>query len=83
MRLNYHHLQYFHAIATYGSIAKASSVLHITPQTLSSQLQKLEEQLGYKLFDRIGKKMLLNSMGNVTFNYSKEIFGLGDELINY
>jgi LysR family transcriptional activator of nhaA len=82
MRLNYHHLQYFHAIATYGSIAKASSVLHITPQTLSSQLQKLEEQLGYKLFDRIGKKMLLNSMGNVTFNYSKEIFGLGDELIN-
>ena len=82
MRLNYHHLQYFHAIATYGSIAKASSVLHITPQTLSSQLQKLEEQLGYKLFDRIGKKMLLNSMGNVTFNYSKEIVCLGDELIN-
>ena len=32
-KLNYHHLQYFHAIATHGSIAKASSIMHITPQT--------------------------------------------------
>jgi LysR family transcriptional activator of nhaA len=82
MRLNYHHLQYFYAIATHGSIAKASLALHITPQTLSSQLQKLEEQLGYTLFDRIGKKMHLNAMGNVTYSYAKEIFDLGDELLN-
>jgi len=82
MRLNYHHLQYFYAVATHGSIAKASLALHITPQTLSSQLQKLEEQLGYTLFDRVGKKLQLNPMGNVTYSYAKEIFDLGDELLN-
>ncbi|MBA6233984.1 MULTISPECIES: LysR family transcriptional regulator [unclassified Colwellia] len=43
-KLNYHHLQYFYAIATHGSIAKAAIVMHITPQTLSAQLTLLETQ---------------------------------------
>lgn len=81
-KLNYHHLQYFHAIATHGSIAQASKVLHITPQTLSAQLNLLEEQLGYSLFARKGKRLVLNDMGHITLSYAQEIFSLGDELIH-
>jgi LysR family transcriptional activator of nhaA len=81
-KLNYHHLQYFYAIATHGSIAKASSILHITPQTLSAQLSLLEDQLGYKLFDRKGKRLILNDMGHMTLSYAQEIFSLGDELLH-
>lgn len=81
-KLNYHHLQYFHAIATHGSIAKASNVIHITPQTLSAQLSLLEEQLGYPLFDRKGKRLVLNEMGHITLSYAQEIFSLGDELLH-
>ncbi|MGJ8679674.1 transcriptional activator NhaR [Paraglaciecola sp.] len=81
-RLNYHHLQYFSAIANAGSIAKASERLHITPQTLSAQLHTLEESLGYQLFDRRGKKLILNDIGNITLGYANEIFNLGDELVN-
>lgn len=81
-KLNYHHLQYFHAIATHGSIIKASKVMHITPQTLSAQLNLLEEQLGYSLFDRKGKRLILNDMGHITLGYAQEIFSLGDELIH-
>lgn len=81
-KLNYHHLQYFHAIATHGSIAKASSVIHITPQTLSAQLSLLEHQLGYPLFDRKGKRLVLNDMGHITLSYAQEIFNLGDELLH-
>lgn len=80
--LNYHHLQYFHAIATHGSIVKASKMLHITPQTLSYQLSLLEEQLGYTLFERKGRRLVLNDMGHTTFSYAQEIFSLGDELIH-
>ncbi|NVK25889.1 MAG: transcriptional activator NhaR [Gammaproteobacteria bacterium] len=80
-KLNYHHLQYFHAIVKHGSIATAAKALHITPQTLSSQLHLLEEQLGGELFDRVGKRLLLNDVGRVTYNYAKEIFDLGDELL--
>jgi LysR family transcriptional activator of nhaA len=81
-KLNYHHLQYFHAIATHGSIAKASIIMHITPQTLSAQLSLLEEQLGYKLFERKGKRLVLNDMGHITLSYAQEIFSLGDELLH-
>lgn len=81
-KLNYHHLQYFYAIATHGSIAKAAIVMHITPQTLSAQLSLLEAQLGYNLFDRKGKRLVLNDMGHITFSYAQEIFSLGDELVH-
>lgn len=81
-KLNYHHLQYFHAIATHGSIAKAAKVIHITPQTLSAQLNTLEEQLGYQLFERKGKLLVLNEMGHITLSYAQEIFSLGDELLH-
>ncbi len=81
-RLNYHHLQYFHAIAKAGSIAKASENLHITPQTLSVQLNTLEDSLGHQLFDRRGKKLILNDVGHNTLGYAHEIFSLGDELVN-
>jgi LysR family transcriptional activator of nhaA len=81
-KLNYHHLQYFHAIAKYGSIAQAAKVMHITPQTLSAQLNLLEEQLGYRLFERKGKRLVLNDMGCISFRYTQEIFSLGDELLN-
>lgn len=81
-RLNYHHLQYFYVIAKSGSIAKASEILHITPQTLSAQLNALEDSLGYKLFERHGRKLTLNDIGHTTLGYAQEIFSLGDELVN-
>jgi LysR family transcriptional activator of nhaA len=81
-KLNYHHLQYFYSIAKMGSIAKASRALHITPQTLSVQLGALESQFGYPLFERLGKKLVLNDMGHITLGYAHEIFSLGDELVN-
>ena len=81
-KLNYHHLQYFHAIATHGSIVQASKVMNITPQTLSAQLNQLETQLGYSLFERKNKRLILNEMGHITFSYAQEIFNLGDELIH-
>lgn len=81
-RLNYHHLQYFYTIAKAGSIAAASEILHITPQTLSHQLTTLETQIGHTLFERRGKRLILNEMGHVTYGYAQEIFNLGDELIS-
>ena len=39
-------LRYFWAVAANGTIAHASEILHVTPQTISGQLRELEEQLG-------------------------------------
>lgn len=42
----------------------------------------LEEQLGYALFNRKGKRLILNDMGHITLSCAQEIFSLGDELLS-
>jgi len=78
--LNYNHLFYFYAVATEGSITKASARLNLTPQTISGQLTNFEEKIGTKLFDRKGKKLQLSEMGQLIYSYAEEIFQLGDEV---
>jgi len=78
--LNYNHLYYFYAVATDGSIAKASARLHLTPQTISGQITSFEAQIGVDLFDRKGKRLRLSEMGRLIYNYAEEIFQLGDEI---
>lgn len=78
--LNYKHLHYFWTVAKEGSIARASEVLHLTPQTISGQLRLLEEALGGKLFARTGRKLVLTDIGRLAFNYVDDIFRLGAEM---
>ena len=35
---NYNHLYYFWTVAREGGVVRAAQVLHLTPQTISSQL---------------------------------------------
>ncbi|MEE4361005.1 MAG: LysR family transcriptional regulator [Pseudomonadales bacterium] len=79
-QLNYNHLQYFHAIAREGSMARAAKSLHLTPQTLSGQLKLLEAQCGAPLFVRTGRHLVLTELGRVVERYADEIFTLGAEL---
>ena len=79
-QLNYHHLQYFYEIAREGSISAASKRLHISPQTLSGQLSRFEGYIGKKLFDRVGRSLVLNDEGKLVFEYAEEIFQLGNQL---
>jgi len=79
-RLNYNHLYYFYAVATDGTIAKASQRLNLTPQTISSQITTFETQLGFDLFNRVGKRLQLSEKGRLVFSYANDIFQIGDEL---
>ena len=78
--LNHNHLLYFWVTANEGSIAKASAILHITPQTISSQLKTLEDNLDVNLFRREGRGLKLTEMGHTTKAYADEIFSLSREL---
>ncbi|MCR8923887.1 transcriptional activator NhaR [Dasania sp. GY-MA-18] len=80
--INYNHLYYFYVVATDGSIAKASTRLHITPQTISGQISSFEENIGVNLFDRTGKRLRLSDIGQLIYSYAEEIFQLGDEIKN-
>ena len=78
--LNYSHLLYFWTVAREGSIAKASTLLHLTPQTISGQLKLLDEAIGDRLFVRAGRRLVLSDLGKVVYQYADEIFSLGAEL---
>ena len=78
--LNYKHLYYFRAVATSGSIARASETLHLTPQTISGQLSLLEESFGTELFQRNGRNLELTEAGQVALKYADDIFQLGSAL---
>ncbi|NRA68139.1 MAG: LysR family transcriptional regulator [Pseudobacteriovorax sp.] len=78
--LNYHHLYYFYVIATEGSVTEATKKLRLAQSTLSAQLKQFEDVVGYKLFERTNRKLVLNDVGKRVFDYAHEIFSLGNEL---
>jgi LysR family transcriptional activator of nhaA len=80
--LNYHHLLYFWLVAREGGLVPAGKVLRLSHPTLSAQIHALEDQLGEKLFARVGRKLALTEMGRVVYRYADEIFTLGRELLD-
>ncbi|HHH44022.1 MAG TPA: transcriptional activator NhaR [Gammaproteobacteria bacterium] len=78
--VNYKHLHYFWAVAREGGVARASERLNLTPQTISGQLNLLEEHLGVELFTRVGRNLELTETGRLVLSYADEIFSLGGEL---
>lgn len=81
-QLNYNHLRYFWMIAHEGGLARAATRLNVAPSALSVQLQKLEQQVGHALFDRVGKRLRLTEAGRVALDYADTVFKTGDELLN-
>lgn len=80
--LNYHHLRYFWAVASEGSLARAAEKLGVSQPAISGQIRELEEVLGQRLFKREGRKNVLTDAGQVVQHYAREIFSLGSELLN-
>ncbi len=56
-------IEYVLAVHKFGHFAKASEHCNVTQPTLSMQIQKLEEDLGVKLFDRSKKPILTTDVG--------------------
>lgn len=80
--LNYHHLFYFWTVMQEGSITAASSKLSLAQSTVSAQLSRFEENLGAKLFKRVGRNLEPTDMGHLVFRYADEIFSLGREMVD-
>ena len=78
--LNYHHLLYFWTVAREGTVARASKKLLLAQSTISGQIRSLERSLHIKLFDRVGRNLVLTESGSVVYRYADEIFSLGRDL---
>lgn len=82
INLNYNHLYYFWMVAKEGNLTRAANRLFIAQSALSSQIKKLEYQLGKALFVKEGRGLVLSEAGMIAFTYAEKIFQMGNELDN-
>jgi len=63
--MEWHQLEYFTSVARIQHMTQAAEELSISQPALSRSIIKLEEELGFPLFDRIGKNIILNQYGKI------------------
>ncbi|PID94385.1 MAG: DNA-binding transcriptional regulator OxyR [Bacteroidetes bacterium] len=73
-------LHYFVVLEKYGSFSKAAEKLNISQPALSLQMQRLEEELGYKLLNRNRKPFCLTAEGTLFLERACRIVNLVDGL---
>ncbi len=64
----------FYATASTGNISKAAKELYISQPAISKSIQKLEENIGCKLFTRSSKGVALTEEGVLLYSYVKHAF---------
>lgn len=73
-------LQYVLAVAEHQNFTKAALKVFVTQPTLSMQIQKLEEELGVKIFDRTKKPIQLTETGRKIVNQARNIVNESDRI---
>lgn len=76
-----HQLQYLVMIADVGTVSKAAEILLISQPALTRSIQKLEDELGYPLFDRVKNRLILNDNGELAVKHAKKILKEKDKMI--
>ena len=84
MRINYdlHDLEAFVAVAERASFSQAASDLFLSQSALSRRIEKLEEGLGVKLFERTTRRVQLTNVGQAFLvNVRTALDGLEDAVL--
>jgi len=81
-RLNFRHLYYFWVVAKEQNLTRAAEQLHVAQSAISTQIRRLEDELGHALFRRSGRTLELTEVGKMVLGYAEGIFDLGTELLD-
>lgn len=68
-----HQLRYLCAIADTGSFSRAAEHCHVAQPSLSQQISKLEDELGTRLFDRLGRSIRLTDAGRTFLPHARAV----------
>jgi DNA-binding transcriptional LysR family regulator len=66
-------LEVFLAVAKYLNFTRAGEEIHLSQPSISVRIHQLEEELGVKLFEQAGKKVLLTEAGHLLVPYARRV----------
>jgi DNA-binding transcriptional LysR family regulator len=72
-------LEIFVKVAEYGSFSKAAAALYLTQPTVSEHIRTLEDELGVRLLDRLGRGAAVTRAGQLLLSYAKRMLALSRE----
>ena len=73
-----HQLRYVVALARTGNFSRAAEQCHVAQPSLSQQIQKLEDELGERLFDRMKRETKLTPHGELFLRRAVKILEEAD-----
>ncbi|MCC2616504.1 LysR family transcriptional regulator [Aestuariibacter halophilus] len=63
-----------------GGFARAGELLGRSQPAISLQLKRLEDQLGRKLFNKVGQRQVINPDGEAVYRQAKSMLAINDDL---
>lgn len=78
-KLDLRQLQSFTVVADLLNFTRAAEALGYAQSSVTAQIRTLEEEVGYPLFDRLGKRVILTEAGRRFRPYASQILALAGE----
>jgi DNA-binding transcriptional LysR family regulator len=79
--MDIHRLEVFCKLVELQSFTKAADAICLTQPTVSEHIRALEEMVGEKLVDRLGREVLPTPAGKILYQYARKIIQVRDEAI--
>ena len=77
--MNFKEMNYILCIAKHQNLTKAAQELYISQPTLTKYLQKLEQEVGGKLFARSGNSYIATYLGRRYMEYAKKVLEVNQD----
>ncbi len=81
IRFNLNQLKVFYLAAKYKNFTIAAQLLNVTQPAVSLQIKSLEKFYGIRLFNKVGRQLVLTDAGEILFQYAEKIFALTTQMV--
>ena len=80
-KMELRHLRYFVAVAEEENVSRAALKLHVSQPGISRQIQDLEDEIGFQLFERSAKSLKLTAAGKVFLTEATSVLHHAEEAV--
>lgn len=78
--MNLKHLDTFQTLCRERSFTRTAAVLGMAQSGVTAHIKLLEEELGVRLFERMGKTVSLTQEGQILIPYARKMLALSEEI---